>query len=109
MNHTENEKNATKTYFRTGTILIICGLVFLIIDFLTNFENQWIRETSVMIYLITFGGELALNLAVSLRKQWEKDIAHIPKLTVNEQSIFNVRRTMFDSKPHFLDIIYFIA
>lgn len=101
MNYTENEKNATKMYFRTGAILLVCGLIFLVIDFAANFENQWIREASVMIYALTFGGGFASFIAVIIRKQWEKDIADIPMLMVNEQSIFNVRRVMFDSKVDF--------
>lgn len=101
MNYRENEKNTTKTYFRIGTVLFVCGLIFFVIDFMTNFENQWMREASVMIYVMTFGGGFSFNIGVFLRKQWEKDIANIPKLIVYEQSIYDVRRVMFDSKAHF--------
>lgn len=101
MNYTENEKKMTKIYFRIGTILLLCGLAILVIDYLMNFENQWLREVSATIYVFTFGGAFASFIAVSLRKQWEKNLAHIPNLTVDKQSIFTIRRAMFDTKAHF--------
>ena len=109
MNYSENQKSVTKIYFRVGIVLFIVGLIFLWIDYATDFQLEWMREMAVMVYLMTFGGGLFSFTGVYLRKQWEKDIVNIATLTMNEQTIYNASRVMFDAKMSFFGHYVFFS